>query len=60
MKVPCNGTIPPGVKPYLLGNGVPTNDGVSQALPWTYGRAGYVPEGYAMARSVRVGLRYRF
>jgi hypothetical protein len=60
VKVPCNGTIPPGVKPYLLGNGVPTNDGVSQALPWTYGRAGYVPEGYAMARSVRVGLRYRF
>ena len=58
--MPCNGTIPPGVKPYLLGNGVPTNDGVSQALPWTYGRAGYVPEGYAMARSVRVGLRYRF
>ena len=44
---------------YTLGNGVPTNDGKTPALPWTYGRAGYVPEGYPMARSVQVGLRYR-
>ncbi len=44
---------------YTLGNGVPTNDGRTQALPWTYGRAGYVPEGYPMARTVQVGLRYR-
>jgi hypothetical protein len=44
---------------YTLGNGVPTNDGKTQALPWTYGRAGYVPEGYPMARTVQVGLRYR-
>ncbi len=44
---------------YTLGNGVPTNDGRTQALPWSYGRAGYVPEGYPMARSVQVGLRYK-
>jgi hypothetical protein len=44
---------------YTLGNGIPTNDGKTQALPWTYGRAGYVPEGYPMARTVQVGLRYR-
>ena len=44
---------------YTLGNGVPTNDGQTQALPWTYGRGGYVPEGYPMARSVQLGLRYR-
>jgi hypothetical protein len=44
---------------YTLGNGVPTNDGHTPALPWSYGRAGYVPEGYPMARSVHVGLRYK-
>jgi hypothetical protein len=45
--------------PYSLGNGVPTNDGVTQALPWTYGRAGYVPQSYPAARSVELSLRYR-
>ncbi len=44
---------------YTLGNGVPTNDGKTQALPWSYGRAAYVPEGYPMARSVQLGLRYK-
>lgn len=48
-----------GGAPYTLGNGVPTNDGKAQAIPWSYGRAGYVPEGYPMARSVQIGLRYR-
>ena len=38
--------------PYLLGNGVPTNDGTTPALPWRYGTAGYVPSSYPEARSV--------
>jgi hypothetical protein len=44
---------------YQLGNGVPSNDGVHQALPWTYGRAGYVPMSYPLARTAQVTLRYR-
>jgi hypothetical protein len=44
---------------YLLGNGVPTSDGSTPALPWTYGRAGYVPQSYPAARSVEFVLRYR-
>lgn len=47
------------VKPYALGNGVPTNDGVTQAVPWSYGRAGYVPQSYPLGRSIEVRLRYR-
>lgn len=46
-------------QPYTLGNGVPTNDGETPALPWTYGTAGYVPAGYPNARSFWVTLRYR-
>ncbi|HET9097500.1 MAG TPA: TonB-dependent receptor [Candidatus Baltobacteraceae bacterium] len=46
-------------QPYLLGNGVPTNDGVTQSVPWTYGRSGYVPYSYPMARSVQFRLRWR-
>jgi hypothetical protein len=46
-------------QPYVLGNGVPTNDGVTQAVPWTYGRAGYVPQSYPLGRSVQLRLRYR-
>jgi hypothetical protein len=46
-------------QPYVLGNGVPTNDGVTQSVPWTYGRAGYVPYSYPMARSVQLRLRLR-
>jgi hypothetical protein len=45
--------------PYTLGNGVPTDDGVHQAVPWTYGRAGYVPQSYPAARSVQLRLQYR-
>ena len=45
--------------PYLLGNGVPTNDGQTQAVPWNYGTAGYVPQGYPLARTFEVKLRYR-
>jgi hypothetical protein len=46
-------------QPYTLGNGVPTNDGVHQAVPWTYGRGGYVPQGYPNGRTVRLRLQYR-
>ena len=46
--------------PYVLGNGIPTNDGVHQAVPWTYGTAGYVPQGYPLARTVQFSLCYRF
>lgn len=46
-------------QPYLLGNGVPTNDGVTPAVPWQYGTAGYVPQGYPLARTFQVSLRYR-
>jgi hypothetical protein len=45
--------------PYTLGNGVPTNDGQTQSVPWTYGRSGYVPQSYPAARSVQVRIRYR-
>ncbi len=45
--------------PYLLGNGVPTNDGVTQAVPWQYGRGGYVPESYPLGRTIQIRLRYR-
>jgi hypothetical protein len=44
---------------YTLGNGVPTNDGQTPAVPWSYGRAGYVPEAYPMARTAVFRLRYR-
>jgi hypothetical protein len=45
--------------PYVLGNGVPTNDGVHQSVPWQYGRSGYVPQGYPLGRTVRLRLQYR-
>ncbi len=44
--------------PYTLGNGVPTNNGQTQSVPWTYGRGGYVPQNYPMGRSVQLLLRY--
>jgi hypothetical protein len=47
-------------QPYTLGNGVPTNDGVTQAVPWQYGTGGYVPQGYPLARTFQFSLRYRF
>ncbi len=46
-------------QPYTLGNGVPTNDGATPAVPWSYGRAGYVPQSYPLGRSVQLRLRYR-
>lgn len=46
-------------QPYTLGNGVPTNDGQTQAVPWTYGRAGYVPQNHPLGRTVQVRLRIR-
>ena len=56
--VPCS-TSGPAATPYVLGNGVPTNDGVSQSVPWTYGSAGYVAQSYPLARTVQLRLRYR-
>ena len=45
--------------PYTLGNGVPTNDGQTQVVPWTYGRAGYVPQSYPLGRTIELRLRYK-
>ena len=45
--------------PYTLGNGIPTNDGVTQILPWSYGRSGYVGESWPSARTIQVRLKYR-
>ena len=53
---PCGGGSGGG---YVLGNGVPTNDGVTQAVPWTYGTSGYVPQSFPLARTVELRLRYR-
>ncbi|MGC1380241.1 MAG: TonB-dependent receptor [Candidatus Baltobacteraceae bacterium] len=44
---------------YTLGNGVPTNNGQQQIVPWEYGTAGYVPQSYPMARTVQLRLRLR-
>jgi|HubBroStandDraft_4_1064222.scaffolds.fasta_scaffold00004_35 hypothetical protein len=44
---------------YTLGNGIPTNDGQLAAVPWQYGLGGYVPQGYPMARTAAIRLRYR-
>lgn len=57
--VPCTLPAPPGTVPYSLGNGVPTNDGVHAVVPWSYGRAGYVPQSYPLGRSIELRLRYR-
>jgi hypothetical protein len=45
--------------PYTLGNGVPTNNGQTQSVPWTYGKSGYIPQSYPASFSVQVRLRYR-
>jgi hypothetical protein len=57
---PCAPGLPPGTTPYLLGNGVPTNDGVSQSVPWTYGTSAYIPQSYPMGRTFQLSLKYRF
>lgn len=46
-------------QPYTQGNGVPTNDGVTQAVPWSYGRTGYAPQSYPLGRTIQIRLRYR-
>ena len=46
---------PPG---YVGGNPL-YNDGVTQAVSWTYGRSGYVPQSYPMGRTVQLKMRYR-
>lgn len=56
---PCAPGLPAGVTPYTLGNGVPTNDGVTQSVPWTYGTAAYSPQSYPLARTLQFRLRYR-
>jgi hypothetical protein len=45
--------------PYTLGNGIPTENGQTQAVPWQYGRSGYVPQNWAAAMSLQLRLRYR-
>jgi hypothetical protein len=57
--VPCAPGLPAGTTPYTLGNGVPTNDGVTQSVPWTYGTAGYIPQSYPLGRTLQIRLRYR-
>jgi hypothetical protein len=44
---------------YTLGNGVPTNNGYSAVVPWSYGRGGYVPQSYPLGRTIELRLRYR-
>jgi hypothetical protein len=56
---PCAPGAAPGITPYTLGNGVPTQDGVTQAVPWNYGTDGYTPQSYPLGRTVQVRLRYR-
>jgi hypothetical protein len=43
---------------YTLGNGLPTNDGSHQIVPWSYGTGAYVPQSYPMARTVQFRLRF--
>jgi len=45
--------------PYVLGNGIPTRDGRTQALPFSYGTAGYIPSSYPNARAIYIRLRQR-
>jgi hypothetical protein len=57
--VPCAPGLPAGTTPYTLGNGVPTNDGVTQSVPWTYGTTAYIPQGYPLGRTFQLRLRYK-
>jgi hypothetical protein len=56
---PCAPGLPAGTTPYTLGNGVPTNDGVTQSVPWTYGTGGYIAQSHPLARTLQLRLRYR-
>jgi hypothetical protein len=57
--VPCAAGLPAGTTPYTLGNGIPTNDGVNQSVPWSYGTTGYIPQSYPLGRTLQIRLRYR-
>jgi hypothetical protein len=57
--VPCSPGLPAGTTPYTLGNGVPTNDGVTQSVPWSYGTSGYIAQSYPLGRTLQIRLRYR-
>ncbi len=45
--------------PYILGNGVPTNDGAHQILPWSFGTGGYVGASWPAARTIQFRLQYK-
>lgn len=53
------GTVFGSTTPYTLGNGIPTNDGTTAAVPWSYGTGAYIPSSYPEARSVYLRLRMR-
>ena len=57
-RVPCLPGLPAGTTPYTLGNGVPTNDGFTQSVPWRYGTSGYIPQSYPNGRTLQLRLRY--
>ncbi len=48
-----------GSAQYVLGNGVPTNNGRTPSLPWRYGTAGYLPASYSNARAVYITIGER-
>jgi len=37
---------------------VPTNDGVTQSVPWRYGTGGYIPQSYPLGQTLQIGFRY--
>lgn len=45
--------------PYTLGNGVPTRDGRTAALPFAYGTDGYIASSYPNARAIYLRLQQR-
>lgn len=53
------GTVFGSTGPYTLGNGIPTNDGTTAAVPWSYGTGPYIASSYPEARSVYVRIRVR-
>ncbi len=57
--VPCAPGLPPGTTPYTLGNGIPTQNGVTQSVPWSYGTGAYIPQSYPLGRTLQLRLRYR-
>ncbi|MBD5633039.1 MAG: TonB-dependent receptor [Candidatus Eremiobacteraeota bacterium] len=57
--VPCSPGLPAGTTPYTLGNGVPTNDGIKQSVPWSYGTGPYIAQSYPLGRTLQIRLRYR-